>query len=115
QQQISSRTVTPDLTTFTPLSPSRNDTPSLSQPLQPISGALSGMTPLQPQPSNWGPTASNSWGTVQSRSSPSFSTLGNMNTSMSSMSLSQNSGNTPAFSIPPPPSSQSSFQTRQPS
>ncbi|KAK3900656.1 hypothetical protein C8A05DRAFT_35701 [Staphylotrichum tortipilum] len=103
-QQPGFRTVTPDLASFKPITPTATQ---FSQPLQPTSKA-SGLSasPLAPQTTsiNWGSaaasttTSSNSWAS-QPTTQPPTSTFGSL--SLGQQQQTQN--RTPSFSLPPPP------------
>ena len=115
QQSNSSRTVTPDLTSFTPLAPSSNHrTAPLSPPLQP--GNSSSMSPMASlQASTNLPSLQNAWSTQRASSNPSISSLNDLNRSTPGMSIGQTTrpmDNSIAFGIPPPPSSNSSYSTQ---
>lgn len=104
-QQPGFRTVTPDLASFKPITPTATQ---FSQPLQPTPKA-SGLStsPLTPQTTsiNWGSAAtttpSNPWAS-QPPTQPPSSTFGSL--SLGQQQQQQQSQNrTPTFSLPPPP------------
>lgn len=125
-QGPTARTITPDLSSFSALSPSATQ---YSQPLQP-QPQQSFNAPLQPQPNynatslqpqpmssfqnpqaltsmNWSTPASNPWSSNNSTPStnPILSSMGNVGNSMSNMSMNRPTTNSPnAFTLPPPPS-----------
>jgi len=123
-QGPTARTITPDLSRFDALSPSATQyshplQPQLQQsfnaPLQPNYN----QTPLQPQPIsgfqspptstplNWGTPTSNPWSnnSITPAANNSLSSMGNLGSSMSNMSMNQRSAMTTpnVFSLPPPP------------
>ncbi|KAK4119308.1 ARM repeat-containing protein [Parathielavia appendiculata] len=105
-QQPGFRTVTPDLASFQPMTPSATQ---YSQPLQPTSNAISSTsaTPLAAQATtsiNWGATTastsnSNPWSSPPASHQPPISSFGSL--SLNPQQQTQNT--TPSFSLPAPP------------
>jgi SCY1-like protein 2 len=112
-QQPGFRTVTPDLTSFQPITPT---TTQFSQPLQPAqkpAGVAS--APLTPQaPSiNWGTATapsnnSNLWSSPPAAQQPPTSAFGSLSLGQQSQ---QTQNRTPTFSLPPPPSTSTNTTT----
>jgi SCY1-like protein 2 len=110
-QQPSFRTVTPDLTSFQPITPT---TTQFSQPLQPAQKPSSlSSTPSAPQSSsiNWGAatTSSNTniWSSQPAASQPSTSAFGSLSLGQQQQQQQQTPPQTQnrplPFSLPPPP------------
>ncbi|KAI9827533.1 MAG: hypothetical protein M1832_004883 [Thelocarpon impressellum] len=121
QQGPSSRSITPDLSTFAALSPTASTSShGFAQPLQPQNQQQqSAFGSTQPS-MNWqsmAPAQANPWGAQRTSSSPSLATLNGMSNSMPIQPFGQPSSTLPhsssAFAIPPPPSATSAFQSQQ--
>lgn len=131
QQGPVSRTITPDLSRFDALAPTKTQ---FSQPLQPSSNAFGSTpmqpttsmyssAPLQPQPQqsfqqpqqsaiNWSTASgvtSNPWATTSVASNNAFPSMSNMSNSMSTLSMNSQqqrpnmNSSLSSFSLPPPP------------
>ncbi|EAQ84979.1 hypothetical protein CHGG_08993 [Chaetomium globosum CBS 148.51] len=112
-QQPGFRTVTPDLASFQPITPT---TTQFSQPLQPAQKAAGvASAPLTPQaPSiNWGaaaaPSSNNLWSSPPTTQQPPTSTFGSLSLGQQQQQPTQNRA--PTFSLPPPPSTNTNTST----